>query len=196
MDAEVSAAVAAWVAAGAAVVFGGTGLVLGILGYVRARKATDAAAQGNAIAEEANRIAKESAEVVAYADARAIEQHDVRWDGVWTEPGVYVVTNIGLHVAVGVVVQVRFRGTLAMGQAEEVGHGDTVAVEVPGVREFYDAKVAASGPWKTPGVIGFTAGPGRYDVEERVIWRSALGSPREAHAVRHLRLMPKADERP
>lgn len=203
MNPEESAAAAAWVAAFAAILFGGTGLALGILGYRRSTQATEAAAAGtllakdanaiangaNTLAEEANRIAKESVEIVASADARKVEQHDVRWDGVWREPGTYVMTNVGIHVAEAVVVQVRFQGASATASADRVLPGDDVLVDVPEAKAFFDAKVRASGVRRSPGgVVSITAGPGAYEVEERAFWRTRLGVPRDHSEVRKLPL--------
>lgn len=183
VDAEVSAAVAAWVAAGAAVVFGGTGFVLGIMAYVRAGKANAAAGKSNTIAEEANRIAQSSAEVVAAADARAIEQHDVRWDREWFDAGVFRLTNIGRHTAHDVVANVHViedrmhKGARSVAESVKVEPGEYIDVEVESLRALHDAmEFAYAGSLGEPGMRMV---PFQPEIEERVFWRSPLGVPHD-----------------
>jgi hypothetical protein len=190
VDPEVSAAGAAWVAAVAAVVFGGTGFVLAVMAYVRAGRANDAAARSNAIAEganelaeESNRIAQSSVDVVVAADARAIEQHDVRWDRAWADAGVFRLTNIGQHTAHDVVAQVRVLadrkhvGERAIAESAKVEPGEHIDVECAGIRALHGAmeiEYAAH-----VGVSGIRLVPFQPEVEERVFWRSPLGTPHD-----------------
>lgn len=183
-----SAAVAAWVAAIAAIVFGGTGAVLGVMGFVRAGRANDAAARSNAIAEgantlaeESNRIAQSSVDVVAAADARAVEQHDVRWDREWVEAGVYRLTNVGRHAAHDVFVQVHIvrhqhsEEEQSTGEVPIVQPGGHVDVDVEGIKPLHGAlelDYAAH-----IGVPGTRIVPFQPEVGERVFWRSPLGMP-------------------
>lgn len=186
MDAEVSATVAAWVAA----LFGGGGFVLGIMAFVRSGRANEAATRSNAIAEDANalaeesnRIAQSSADAVAAADARAVEQHDVRWDREWIEAGVYRLTNIGRHVAREVVANVHLLpGTHAqesrsVGEVATVEPGGHIDVKVDGIAALHGAmELDYAG---RIGEGGWHVVPIQPEVEERVFWRSPLGAPHE-----------------
>ncbi|MEV8360292.1 hypothetical protein [Microbacterium sp. NPDC076895] len=190
MDAEVSAAVAAWVAAVAAVVFGGTGFVLGIMAYMRAGRANEAATESNAIAEDANALAKESnriaqssVEVVAAADARAVEQHDVRWDREWYDAGVFRLTNIGRHTAHDVVANLyviedrKHRGERSVAESVKVEPGGHIDVEVASLEPLHAAmELAYAG---SIGDSGVRLVPFQPEIEERVFWRSPLGVPHD-----------------
>lgn len=185
-----SAAVAAWVAAVAAVVFGGTGFVLGIMAYMRAGRANEAATKSNAIAEDANALAKESnriaqssVEVVTAADARAVEQHDVRWDREWYDAGVFRLTNIGRHTAHDVVANVyiiedrKHRGARSVAESVKVEPGDHIDVEVESLEPLHAAmELAYAG---SIGDSGMRLVPFQPEIEERVFWRSPLGAPHD-----------------
>lgn len=190
VDVEMSAVVAAWVAAVAAVLFGGTGFVLGIMGFVRAGRANDAAAQSNAIAEDANtlaeesnRIAQSSVDVVVASEARTVEQHDVRWDHVWVDVGVYRFTNIGQHSAHDVVAQVQVEERVraghrrAIAEAAKVEPGGHLDVEIEHVRALHGAMELDRAAHA--GKSGMRLVPLQPTVEERVFWRSPLGAPHE-----------------
>ncbi len=185
-----SAAVAAWIAAVAAVVFGGTGFVLGIMAYVRAGQANEAAGtsntiaeSANALAEDANRIAQSSAEVVAAADARAVEQHDVRWDREWFDAGVFRLTNIGHHTAHDVLANVyviedrKHKGARSVAESVKVEPGGHIDVEVESLRALHDAmELAYAGSLGEPGT---RLVPFQPEIEERVFWRSPLEVPHD-----------------
>lgn len=190
VDPDVSAAAAAWVAAVAAVVFGGTGFVLAIMAYVRAGRANDAAARSNAIAEDANalaeksnRIAQSSVDVVAAADERAIEQHDVRWDREWADAGVFRLTNIGQHTAHDVVAQVhvladrKHVGERALAESAKVEPGEHIDVECTGIRALHEAMELDYAAYV--GESGIRLVPFQPEVEERVFWRSPLDTPHD-----------------
>jgi len=201
--------------------FGLTGMIVGLVGLHHARKAKEAAAGANLIAkdavmqardanelsesansiatganklsERANEIADETSKVVKAADERAIEHHDVRWVGHWESLGMYAVKNIGIHAAADVVVQIRFSGAIEVAEVAEVKPNETVRLEVPQAKTFYDAKVARSGVRSSPGgIVVVTAGPGSYDVHERIFWRTPLRAPREHAADRKIPLKPKS----
>ncbi len=185
-----SAAVAAWVAAVGAVVFGGTGFVLGMMAYMRAGRANEAATKSNAIAEDANALAKESnriaqssVEVVAAADARAVEQHDVRWHREWYDAGVFRLTNIGRHTAHDVVANVyviedrKHRGSRSVAESVKVEPGDHIDVEVESLEPLHAAmELAYAG---SIGDSGMRLVPFQPEIEERVFWRSPLGVPHD-----------------
>lgn len=187
-----SAAVAAWVAA----LFGGGGFVLGIMAFVRSGRANEAAAASNAIAkdanalaEESNRIAQSSVEVVAAADARAVEQHDVRWEREWFDAGVFRLTNIGRHIAHGVVANVhviqdhKHKGARSVAESVKVEPGDFIDVDVESLRAIHAAmELAYAG---SVGHSGIRLVPFQPEIEERVFWRSPLGVPHD-----HLRTGP------
>lgn len=170
--------------------FGGTGFVLGIMGFVRAGRANAAAARSNAIAvdantlaEESNRIAQSSVDVVATADARAVEQHDVRWDREWIDAGVYRLTNIGRHAAHDVVANVhvladrKHKPHRAIAEAPKVEPGEHIDVEVEGLRALHGAMELDYAAHV--GETGFRLVPFQPEVEERLFWRSPLGAPHD-----------------
>ncbi|MFJ6652816.1 hypothetical protein ACIQLJ_08485 [Microbacterium sp. NPDC091313] len=145
MSAEVSAAVAAWIAAGFAGVFGIAGFVVGLVGLHHARKAKEAAAGANLIAkdansiargantlsEKANDIAQEANDIARDGEKRATEQHDVTWDCRWERPGVYVMRNEGRDTAFNVRAIVDVDDEVNEVSAEEVRGGDALRIEMP-----------------------------------------------------------------
>lgn len=219
MDPDTSDALAAWAGTGVAALFGLAGLIVGIIGLVQANRARADAAESNRIAARANDLATganslasgantiavdandlavraneisvEATELVRAAELRATELHDVRWEGLWESPGMYLVKNVGIHKAHQVVVQIRFSGAVEVAEVEEVGSGAMVRIEVPRAREVYEEAVNRSGIRRSPGMTIVRAGPGRFPVEERIFWRTPGGVPREHAAERDISLKPK-----
>lgn len=199
--------------------FGLTGLVVGLVGLHHARLAKEAAAKANLIAKDAvalarganelseaankiadganslsgraNEIAEETSKVVRAADERAVEHHDVRWVGNWESLGVYAVRNIGIHTAARVVLQIRFHGQIEVGEVADVKPGEIVRIDMPKARDVYNAAVARSGVRQTGRITHVVAGPGSFEVHERIFWRTPLGAPREHAEDRQIPLKPK-----
>lgn len=218
MTAEELTAAATVLGVAVAGAFGITGLIVGLVGLHHARVAKQAATGANLIAkdavsvarganelsesankiavganslsERANEIAGQTAKIVQLADDRTVEHHDVRWVGHWESLGLYAVRNIGVHSAATVTVQIRFKGQIEVGEVAEVKPGEIVRIDVPKAREVYDAAVARSGIRQTGRITHVIAGPGSYQVHERIFWRTPLGVPREHAEDRSIPLKP------
>lgn len=157
-----------------------------------AEKSNEIAADAKGVAEEANTISRR-------AEDRDTERHDVEWAHVNIEPGVYELRNDGTDTAHRVRVRFHVDGWSVVGEGDAVGPGAAIRAYIPeATREFEREmdevreerraeeeveRLRKADPYLTGWAISTSASvydpPRTHNMGFRVVWQSALGSPKE-----------------
>lgn len=158
-----------------------------------AEKSNEIAADAKGVAEEANTISRR-------AEDRDTERHDVAWEHINVEPGVYELRNEGTDAAHKVRVRFYVDGWSVVGECDAVGRGAAIRAYIPeAAREFEremvevraerrkearTAELREQDPYMRNWVQDLSAvaahNPLRYqhNVGYRAVWQTALGSPK------------------
>lgn len=154
-----------------------------------AREANELSVAANDLSHEANTIAKRS-------EVRDTDRNDVAWDGDWTAPGVYRMTNKGRDDAYEVRAVIVVDEMEGVASAEHVEPGAFIDVEVPGAREAFEAEMRKLGAARladqqSAGTMFHTSEVERmrmslyyHRINERVVWKSPAGK-HDSHTDEH-----------
>lgn len=157
------------------------------------RAASQAATDANALARESNetakdakRLAEEANEISHRSEQREIERHDVRWEGDWQEPGVFVLVKRGEEEARDVVATVWADGEEQTQRAHLIlEEGARLVFEFPAIAEavrreaaVYHRQQAADSANPCSGIAAAGRAAEWHNGSERVQWSTKRGTPK------------------
>ncbi len=165
------------------VVFGGIAGIAAIVAVIYAHLANRKAGDANKIADAAKSLAKTANDIAARGEARAVERHDVHWEGDWdpARPGRYLLRKRGRDEARCVRAKVYYDGDEQTAANECLtGDGGLLTFWFEGALTDYQEEyaerrerddIAASGiPALSPYIES------SRPVAERVEWETPLGT--------------------
>ncbi|WP_285574670.1 hypothetical protein [Streptomyces sp. RTGN2] len=158
------------------------------------------AREANAIARGANQLAQDANDLFHQQERRGVESHDVHWDGEWVSPGVYGLRNDGTHTAYDVNVTVTVVDETVRATTAQVVGGEHITLDFPQARRQYaderrDREEQEARRQSAPFHALGSVNPLRnfHFIEERVHWKTELGTPKEHTDRNNLRSLGNFD---
>ncbi|MFH5229752.1 hypothetical protein [Antrihabitans spumae] len=159
-------------------------------------KAIGLAEESNDIATDAKDVAEEANRISRRAEDRDTERHDVEWEHITAEPGVYELVNNGTDTAYRVRVSFWVGEWSANGACDEVGPGEAISVVIPEAVDEFElemtevredrreeervAQLRRNDPLMRTWIPGMVQVPDTYRFQHqtgyRAVWQTALGT--------------------